>query len=40
MVDKIDPEVLIPVHTEKPEWYQERYADITRLLEKGEKLNL
>ncbi|MFW9867551.1 MAG: MBL fold metallo-hydrolase RNA specificity domain-containing protein [Candidatus Thorarchaeota archaeon] len=40
MVDKIDPEILIPVHTERPEWLQERYEDITKLLKKGEKLNL
>ena len=36
IIDTIDPDVIIPVHTENREWFKERYGDRAKLLEKGE----
>jgi ribonuclease J len=40
IIDKIDPEILIPVHTENLDWFRERYGDKAKILPKGEKLIL
>jgi ribonuclease J len=38
IVDKIDPDIIIPVHTENPEWFKRRYGGKAKLLKKGERL--
>ena len=38
MIDKIDPDIIIPVHTENLHWFEERYGDKAKLFQKGEKL--
>ena len=38
IIDKIDPDIIIPVHTENLEWFKERYEDKAKILKKGEKL--
>lgn len=40
MIDRIDPEIILPVHTECPSWFTENFGDRVKLLEKGEKLTL
>lgn len=40
MIDKIDPEIIIPVHTENLEWFKERYENKAKILKKGEKLEV
>ncbi len=32
---KIDPDIIIPVHTEKPEWFNEMFGKKTRIPQKG-----
>lgn len=38
IIDMIDPEIIIPLHTENLDWFKERYEDKAKILEKGEKL--
>ncbi|GAI85288.1 unnamed protein product [marine sediment metagenome] len=38
MIETIDPDIIIPVHTENLEWFKERYGDKAKILEKGKKL--
>ncbi|MFX1344101.1 MAG: MBL fold metallo-hydrolase [Promethearchaeota archaeon] len=40
MIDRIDPDIIIPVHTECPSWFAENFGDRVKLLEKGEKLKI
>ncbi len=39
IIDTIDPEVIIPVHTEHPEWFSENY-DKVKILKNGEKMEI
>lgn len=34
-IDKIDPEIIIPVHTDNPEWFKENFDNVV-LLEDGQ----
>ncbi|KKL09781.1 hypothetical protein LCGC14_2562420 [marine sediment metagenome] len=36
IINKIDPDIIIPVHTENLEWFKERYEDKAKLLKRGE----
>jgi len=38
MIDKIDPDIIILVHTEKPDWFKIRYGDKAKILKKGERI--
>ena len=40
MINKIDPEIIIPVHTECPSWFADNFGDRVKLLEKGKKLSV
>ncbi|MFX0043618.1 MAG: MBL fold metallo-hydrolase RNA specificity domain-containing protein, partial [Candidatus Hodarchaeota archaeon] len=40
IIDKINPKMIIPVHTENLDWFKERYRDKAKILRKGEKLIL
>ncbi|MFX0138240.1 MAG: MBL fold metallo-hydrolase RNA specificity domain-containing protein, partial [Candidatus Hodarchaeota archaeon] len=40
MIDKIDPDILIPIHTENLDWFKERYGYKAKILKKGEKFTL
>jgi ribonuclease J len=40
IIKQIDPEIIIPVHTERPEWFTETFGERVKLLEKGEKLTI
>lgn len=40
IIDKIDPEIIIPVHTENLDWFKERYEDKAKILKKGEKFTV
>ncbi|WP_457752294.1 MBL fold metallo-hydrolase RNA specificity domain-containing protein [Thermococcus sp.] len=36
VIDEVDPDYIIPVHTENPEWFRENWGDKTILLNDGE----
>ena len=40
MIDKIDPDIILPVHTENVGWFTEQYGDKAKIIDKGEKLEL
>jgi ribonuclease J len=40
IINKIDPEIIIPVHTENRKWFKEKFGDRAKILERGEKLNI
>ncbi|MFX1325317.1 MAG: MBL fold metallo-hydrolase RNA specificity domain-containing protein [Promethearchaeota archaeon] len=39
MIERIDPEIIIPVHTECPSWFTDKF-DRVKLLKKGEKFKI
>jgi len=40
MIDKIVPDIIIPVHTENLDWFKEQYGDKAKVLQKGEKFTV
>lgn len=40
IIDRIDPDIIIPVHTENSDWFREHFKDKAKILKKGEKLDL
>ena len=39
IIEIIDPEIIVPVHTEHPEWFSENYDNI-KILKNGEKMEI
>jgi len=37
IIDQIDPEVIVPVHTENPAWFAEKWEN-TRVVKDGERV--
>lgn len=40
IINKIDPEIIIPVHTENKGWFKDKFGDRVKLLGKGKKLTI
>ncbi|ASJ00333.1 ribonuclease J [Thermococcus gorgonarius] len=40
VINDIDPDVLIPVHTESPDWFEERWSEKVVLLKDGESFEV
>ncbi len=38
IINKISPDVIIPVHTENLEWFKEMYGERAKILEKGQPI--
>jgi mRNA degradation ribonuclease J1/J2 len=38
IIDKIDPDSIIHVHTENLDWFKECYEDKAKILKKGKKI--
>lgn len=37
IIDQVDPEIIVPVHTENPQWFAERWEN-TRIVKDGERV--
>ena len=37
IIDRVDPEIIIPIHTQHPEWFSKKYGKIATVLKNGQK---
>ncbi len=40
LIDRVDPDIIIPVHTVNPEWFAKEFEEKTRVLKNGMAINL